>query len=132
MIPIPIIGKIIDKAGSIIEKLVPDKDLATKINAEMVKLLHTEVISLIENRAKVLVAEMSGNWLQRSWRPILMLTIVGIVANNYLLYPYISLFWPEAPVIDLPPDLYDLMKIGVGGYVVGRSVEKGVKHWKQK
>jgi hypothetical protein len=32
--------------------------------------------------------------------------------------------------VPLPPDMRDLLKIGVGGYVVGRSVEKGVRVWK--
>jgi hypothetical protein len=27
--------------------------------------------------------------------------------------------------------MWELLKIGVGGYVVGRSVEKGVKVWRQ-
>ena len=32
---------------------------------------------------------------------------------------------------DIPPDMWDLLKLGVGGYVLGRSVEKGVKVWKK-
>ena len=36
------------------------------------------------------------------------------------------------PQADIPPDMWDLLKLGVGGYVVGRSVEKGVKVWKDK
>jgi len=34
------------------------------------------------------------------------------------------------PKADIPPDMWDLLKLGIGGYVVGRSVEKGVKVWK--
>ena len=70
--------------------------------------------------------------MQRNWRPILMLTIVAIIANNYLIYPYLSLFTPKALVLDLPSQLYTLMEIGVGGYIVGRSGEKIAKTWKQK
>ena len=36
------------------------------------------------------------------------------------------------PAADIPPDMWDLLKLGVGGYVLGRSVEKGVKVWKDK
>ena len=56
-----------------------------------------------------------------------MLTFVAIIANNYILYPYLSLFWGEAPVLEIPPDMWGLLKIGLGGYVVGRSAEKVAK-----
>ena len=69
----------------------------------------------------------SDHWIVAAWRPITMLTFVTIIANNYIVYPYLSLFWSEAPNLDLPPDLWDLLKIGLGGYVVGRSGEKIAK-----
>ena len=56
-----------------------------------------------------------------------MLTFVAIIANNYILYPYISLFWNAAPILEIPPDMWGLLKIGLGGYVVGRSAEKVAK-----
>jgi hypothetical protein len=61
-----------------------------------------------------------------------MLVFVAIVANNYLLYPYVSLFWAAAPMLELPPDLWDLIKIGLGGYVVGRSAEKVATNYKRQ
>jgi hypothetical protein len=42
------------------------------------------------------------------------------------------MFTDTAVILELPQDLYDLMKIGVGGYIVGRSGEKIVKEWKGK
>ena len=59
-----------------------------------------------------------------------MLVFVVIIANNYIIYPYLSLFWPEAPTLEIPPDMWGLLKIGLGGYVVGRSAEKAVTAWK--
>ncbi|MBI9081627.1 MAG: hypothetical protein JEY79_18045, partial [Pseudodesulfovibrio sp.] len=51
--------------------------------------------------------------------------------NNYLLVPYGELFFPgSVKVLELPEALWELMKIGVGGYVVGRTGEKMVKEWK--
>jgi len=43
---------------------------------------------------------------------------------NYIVQPYLIMFGINAPVLTLPEDLWGLMKIGVGGYVVGRSAEK--------
>jgi len=59
-----------------------------------------------------------------------MLTFVIIIANNYILYPYLSLFFDAAPKMEIPPDMWDLLKIGLGGYVLGRSGEKAVKAWR--
>jgi hypothetical protein len=49
----------------------------------------------------------------------------AIIANNYIIHPYVSLFFEDASVmLAIPPDMWSLLKIGIGGYVVGRSVEK--------
>ena len=92
------------------------------------KLIDT-YIEIEKLKASVLTTEMSGNWLQRSWRPILMLSLVLIVINNYILFPY----FPETlTMLDLPDELWNLLTIGVGGYVAGRSIEKAVKIYKHK
>lgn len=86
-----------------------------------------------ELQAKVLVAEISGgSWLQQNWRPILMLTIVAIVANNYIFVPYLQLFGLPALILDLPEKLWNLMTLGVGGYIAGRTGEKLIDTWKGK
>lgn len=74
---------------------------------------------------QVLIAEITGeSWLQQNWRPILMLVIVAIVANNYIIVPYLQLFNLTAVVLDLPEKLWNLMTLGISGYIVGRSAEK--------
>ena len=80
---------------------------------------------------QVVVAEAkSEHWIVAAWRPITMLTFTAITANNFILYPYLSLFWDNAPTIELPSYLWEALKIGLGGYIVGRSCEKSVKAWK--
>lgn len=82
--------------------------------------------------ADIIVAEaQSQSWVTRSWRPIIMLLFGAIIANNYILYPYLSLFFSDAPMLEIPPDMWDLLKIGIGGYIVGRSGEQAVKAWKK-
>ena len=86
-----------------------------------------------ELQAKVLIAEIAGqSWLQQNWRPILMLTIVAIVANNYIFVPYMQLFGLHAIILDLPEKLWNLMTLGVGGYIAGRTGEKMISTWKGK
>jgi hypothetical protein len=55
-----------------------------------------------------------------------------IIFNNYVLCPYLKLFFEAAPVLQVPADMWDLLKLGIGGYVVGRSAEKVVDTWKAK
>ena len=43
---------------------------------------------------------------------------IVIVANNYILYPYLSIFTDRVRVLDLPDRLWTLMEIGVGGYIL--------------
>ena len=107
------------------------KDLRTAItgvDSETKGKIELIIARLTELQASVVIAEMqSGAWLAQNWRPITMLTFVAIIANNYILYPYLALFWSKAPVLQIPPDMWSLLKIGLGGYVVGRSGEKIAK-----
>lgn len=88
---------------------------------------------IVDAKKDIIVAEAKGeSWIQRSWRPILMMTIVLIVANNYIFYPYLSLFGVEqAAKLKLPDALWNLMQLGVGGYIAGRSGEKIIAKWKK-
>jgi len=87
----------------------------------------------IEQRSLILQAEIKGgSWMQRNWRPLTMLVFVYIVANNYIIVPYARCFYSDFPIMDLPPYLWDLLKIGLGGYVVGRSAEKISKNISKK
>jgi len=117
---------------SIGEKLIdhwfPNSEEADKRKFELLSLIKAGEIKELEASANVIIAEAkSEHWIVASWRPILMLIFGGIVANNYILYPYLSLFWNEAPVLDMGPEIWDLLKIGIGGYIVGRSGEKIAK-----
>lgn len=70
---------------------------------------------LLEAKSNIVVAEaQGGSWLQRSWRPITMLTFLCLVVAD-------SFGWLASP---LAKEAWTLLQIGLGGYVVGRSMEK--------
>ena len=70
---------------------------------------------LLESKTKVITAEAQGqSWIQRSWRPITMLTFLGLVVAD-------SFGWLANPLAN---EAWTLLQIGLGGYVVGRSAEK--------
>lgn len=123
--------KLIDMISGTIDKVVPDKDLAEKIKQDITSQIIPYFTQLLESQRDIIVAEAkSDSWMARNWRPITMLTFVFIIANNYILYPYMSLFWAAAPTLELPDFMWELLKIGLGGYVVGRSGEKIMKAYK--
>ena len=117
--------------GSVIDKIFPDKTAANEAKLKIVEMQQNGELAGLDAQVKAITAEAnSQHKLAAIWRPITMLVFVFIIANNYIIYPYLSLFFDAAPKLETPPDLWGLMKLGLGGYVVGRSVEKAVEKWK--
>ena len=126
-------GPVIKGIFGTVDQLVEDKDKA----AELKHQLQTQVMGIMATEVNasrdIIVAEAnSDSWLASNWRPLIMVMFGVIIANNYIIYPYLILFFDTGAKLDIPPDMWDLLKLGIGGYVVGRSVEKGVKVWKDK
>ena len=123
-----IIGVATSAVGKVIDNFFPseeDKAKAELLKAQVITELNAGAMQEMNAQVAVIVAEaQSKSWLTASWRPIVMLIFAAIVGNNYILYPYLSAIWHGAPLLPIPPDLWDLLKLGIGGYVFGRSAEK--------
>lgn len=123
---------LVSPVTDLIGKAVPDKDLAAQLSQQVTLAIMGADTAALQAQAETIQAEAKGeSWLQRNWRPITMLIFVAIVFNNYLLAPYLQAMFSWSVKLDTPPDLWALIKLGLGGYVMGRSVEKAVKAWKQ-
>lgn len=71
----------------------------------------------LKQRASIVEAEAkSEHWLTATWRPIVMLTFCGLVVLDQT----------GMLAFRLAAEAWTLLQIGLGGYVVGRSVEKTV------
>lgn len=70
---------------------------------------------LLDSQTQLIKAEETGNSvLQRNWRPVTMLTFLALVVGD-------ALGWlPNR----LAPEAWTLLQIGLGGYTVGRTIEK--------
>lgn len=114
----------------VVDKAVTDKDEASRLKQQIQSQLIDSKDSVVKAQMQIIIAEVqSESWAQRNWRPVLMLVIVAVIANNYLLAPYLGAIFGVGLQLDLPELLWDLMTIGVGGYVTGRTVEKGISSW---
>tara|TARA_R110000772_G_scaffold3973_4_gene14102 strand:- start:214 stop:621 length:408 start_codon:yes stop_codon:yes gene_type:complete len=127
------IGPIAKMIGSIVDKAVPDKDLKEKLkhelNTQLINGDHEELIA----KSKIIQAEAnSKHWLTATWRPALMWICIIVIFNNYILAPFINLALGTSLELSIPEPMWNLLTIGVGGYIAGRSGEKIAQNWTQK
>jgi hypothetical protein len=109
---VPILGKALGN-------LIPDASARAQAEAEVAKQLLASSAELERAAGEIVLAEArSEHFLAACWRPILMLTFGGLIVARWLGYsaPGIS----EAEVLKL----WDIVQLGLGGYVIGRSAEK--------
>lgn len=122
-----LIPGVISLVSKFIDKSVTNKDEANRLKAEFVGQAQELARTELESATRIIVAEaQGGSWLQRSWRPLTMLTFVGIVVAWWFG------FTPDRATPELMESLFDLIKIGIGGYIAGRSAEKVAKAWKDQ
>jgi hypothetical protein len=112
-------GGLVKEIGNVIDKLFTSEEERLKAKNEIFKVLQEQQLELQKLQTEIIVTEANGNWLQRSWRPILMLAFGFIVIYVKFIAPLFSL-----PIPPLEDEFWNLLQLGIGGYVVGRSVEK--------
>jgi hypothetical protein len=105
--------------GDLFRRWFPDPAEAAKAQQDMVMALLAQQGALNAAAGDIIKAEaQSEHWLAACWRPILMLTFGALIVARWLGWsaPGIS----EAEVLKL----WDIVQLGLGGYVIGRSIEK--------
>lgn len=109
------VTKLVDDLHTSEEERLQIKNKMFEIQAKAFSEAQEYETKLLEAKSEIITAEAKGqSWIQRSWRPITMLTFLvlvvldsfGILANR------------------LSGEAWTLLQIGLGGYVVGRSAEK--------
>ena len=111
-------GNAIDAIGKVVDNVITNDDEKSKAKKELTEVVLKSLNEVANVQGEVIKKEMEGNFLQRSWRPLLMLTFGTILVCKW--------FGLTDGSIDneLELKLMDIVQLGLGGYVVGRSVEK--------
>jgi hypothetical protein len=115
---------VIGEIGKVIDNLFTNDEERIKAKNEVLKVLKEQQLQLQKLQTEIIVAEANGNWLQRSWRPILMLAFGFIVIYVKFVAPLFGL-----PIPELENEFWNLLQIGIGGYVIGRTGEKMIKEY---
>ena len=109
---LPVVGKVIDK-------LFPDADQAEKARATLYQMAVDGELEELTQRASVVKAEVQGEgWLQRSWRPLVMLVFTALVVCRWM-------GWASPDLSEaLELKLLGIVQLGIGGYIASRGLEK--------
>jgi hypothetical protein len=111
---------------SIIDKVIPDPQAKQAAQLKFLELQQSGELAQLDAEvrmrlaaADIVKAEAQGeSALQRNWRPVLMLTFGGLIVARWLGWSAPNL--AEDEVLKL----WDIVQLGLGGYVIGRSAEK--------
>ena len=106
---------IVSAVGEVIDRLTLPAREKKQLETELFRVITECERQRMEAQASVIVEEVRGNWLQRSWRPLVMLTFALIV----LMGTFVSL-----PILSDTSRFWDLLEIGLGGYIIGRGSEQ--------
>ena len=128
------IGGLFDPATKLLDEIITSKDEKQQNLNKLIELkkdmmnIQSEVTNkvlkyesqVVTAKSSTLTAELTGNKLQKSWRPILMLAFGSIIIYQFFIGPLFGL-----NVIEFLPDrFWTLLELGIGGYIAGRSLEK--------
>lgn len=105
--------------GQIVGSLFPDPTEKAKAEAEAMRQLLAHQGEIEAAAAKIIQTEAeSTHWLAANWRPLTMITFTALIVARWMgwVAPNLS----EAEYLKL----WSIIEFGLGGYVVGRSVEK--------
>lgn len=119
-----LIGQVFKPAAELIDNMHTSQDEKLARKAQLLELQQgflVEALSYeqerLKQRAEIIKAEANSySWLARNWRPITMLTFLGLVMLDQT----------GLLAFRLAPEAWTLLQLGLGGYVIGRSVEKTV------
>ncbi|WP_429236433.1 3TM-type holin [Aeromonas salmonicida] len=124
---IPILSSVFETVSNVVSgtvgKFIEDKDKAKELETALTAQLTTSVVELmgreLDAQKSVIVAEAQGeSWLQRNWRPIIMMALSAMVCIYWMGWTHQEL---DQPVI---LKILDIVQIGLGGYIGGRTAEK--------
>jgi hypothetical protein len=105
--------------GKLIDRMWPDPAQRDQAKLALMDMAQKGELTEFTGRVDIIKTEAaSEHWLAANWRPILMLTFGALIVARWFGWAAPNL--SEAEYIKL----WDIVQLGLGGYVMGRSAEK--------
>lgn len=116
------LSRIFDSIGEAIDRNVTTdaERLELRLQSERLRIqlaeqLLSAEVEMMSKRASIIESEAKGeSWLQRSWRPITALTFLCLIVLHHL----------GLLDIAITDQMWDLLQVMIGGYVISRGIEK--------
>lgn len=110
---------VLNIGSQLIDRLWPDQEKKDQAKLALMEMAQKGELTELTVRGDIVKTEAaSEHWLAANWRPILMLTFGGLIVARWFGWAAPNL--TEAEYLKL----WSIVEVGIGGYVVGRSVEK--------
>ena len=109
----------LEVGSKLIDRFFPDPTQKAQAQLALLEMAQKGELAEFGARADIVKTEAgSENWLASSWRPLLMLTFGALIVARWFGWAAPNL--SEAEYLKL----WSIVELGLGGYVIGRSVEK--------
>lgn len=117
------ISSLVSNIFGIFKKKIPDATVnEIDTTAENITATAAQATTANAGALNVRAEEQGEPWLQRNWRPTLMMLLIAIIANNTFGVAYL-----HAKEIVMTAQMWNFLSMGLGGYIGCRTVEKIVK-----
>ncbi|WCS27750.1 holin family protein [Methylobacterium sp. NMS14P] len=119
---------LLDTLGPVLQKVLPDAGRRLQVRPELQKALIEQQADLGHTMAEVMKAEPgSESPLARNARPITVLWALAMITRVGVVSPMVGL---QVEVVSAlkgaPAELWSLLTVGIGVYMLARSVDKFV------
>ena len=123
-------------AGSVLQNIepildeIPSAEKKTQLKNDLVEKVRLLFSDAVNSSNEIIKAEIQGNKLQRSWRPLAMMCFLLIIVTNYFVLPLLNVFLRDfdlqAYITYAQQDktFLELLKNGLFGYGALRTGEK--------
>ena len=105
------LSNLVSEIGDVIDSLTLSSKEKMQLRANLTEVLSRFEADLQREQSSVIRSESQGNWLQRSWRPVIMLAFTVVILVG---------MFTDLPMPEDTSRFWDLLEIGLGGYIVGR------------
>ena len=109
------VTNLVSAVGDIVNRLTLPGREKKQLETDILRLLIAVEEKTISEQAAAIREEAQGNWLQGSWRPIVLVVFTVIVLAGTFL---------NLPILSDTSRFWDLLEIGLGGYIIGRGGEQ--------